>query len=97
MSNFNETVPIKSFQAQTGTVGVTAAQLVGVKNQPAHKGVLIKNTHATFLLFVGIANVSATLGYELGVNESVFLETDDPASIFVVADTAATTYTWLAY
>ena len=97
MSSFNETIPMKSFQAQTGVVGATAAQLVGVKNQPAHKGVIIKNLHATQKLYIGLSNVTAVLGYEVTVNEVVYLEISTPADIFVLGSGADTDYTWLAY
>jgi hypothetical protein len=97
MSNFNETIPMKSFQANTGSVSATAAKLVAVKDQKAHKGVIIKNTHASQKLYVGLSNVTALLGYELGVNEEVRLELNTPADIYVLGSGATTTYTWLAY
>ncbi len=97
MSNFNETVPMKSFQANTGSVGTTAAKLVAVKATAAHKGVIIKNLHATQKLYIGLSSVTAVLGYELGVNEELKLELKDPADIWVLGSGATTTYTWLAY
>ena len=97
MSNFNETVSMKSFQAQTGSVGAAAAQLVAVKDQPAHKCVRIKNTHATQKLYVGFSTVTAILGYELGVNEEIKLDIKNPSEIYVLGSGATTTYTWLAY
>ena len=94
MSSFNQTIPMKSYQANTGTVGTTAAQLVAVKDQPAHKGVVIKNLHATQKLYIGRSNVTAVLGYELGFNEELKLELKDPADIFVLGSGADTDYTW---
>lgn len=97
MSSFNETIPIKSIQGGTGSVGTTAAGLVGAIDRESKKGVRVKNTHATQKLYVLDSRVSATLGYELGVNEDLFLELVQPKDIRVVGDGASTTYTWIAY
>lgn len=97
MTVFNETVPIRGIQGATGSVGTTKAKLVDVTDKVAHKGTWIKNTHATQKLFVFDSRVSATTGYELGVNEEIFLELERPDEIFVVGSAASTTYTWIAY
>jgi len=97
MSSFNETIEINSLQAGVGSAGTSAEQLDGVANKPAHKGVLIKNTHASQNLFVGKEGVTATTGYELGTNEEIFLQVKNPELIYVIASGASTTYTWAAH
>ena len=95
--SIKEAGSFKHAQAGTGSVGTTAAQLVNVKDEPVFKGVLIKNTHASQSLFVARYDVSATVGYELGTNEEVFLEIDSPSEIYVLGSGASTTYTWIGY
>lgn len=97
MSSFNETIVINSLQAGVGSVGTTAEALDGSTNNRVHKGVKIKNTHATQNLFVGKSGVTSSTGYELGPNEEVFLYLRFPDEIFVVGSGAATTYTWIGH
>lgn len=96
MSSFNETVPMKSFQAQAGSAEATVAQLEAVKDQPAHKGVSIRNI-GPGTLYVGSSNVSSVFGYELNAGEEIELELEDPTSIYVITTGASVPYTWLAY
>ena len=96
--SFNETISIESFQAGVGSAGTSAEKLNGARNQKVHKAIVVKNTHATQKLFVGGSNVSSTLhGYELGQNEEIYLELQNPSEVYVVGDGAGTTYTWCAH
>ena len=95
--SLKEAGSFKHVQAAVGSVGTAAERLDGSKDEFVYKGVRIKNTHASQLIYVGRANVSATQGFELGPDEEVFLEVDKPYEIYVIASGAATTYTWIAY
>ena len=98
MSSFNEAITIDSYQAGVGTVGTSAAKLAGARDAKVHKRIIVKNTHATNNLFVGKEGVTATVGgYELGPDEEVYLDLDNPSKVFVVASGASTTYTWCAH
>lgn len=95
--SLKEAGSFKHVQAAVGSVGTTAERLDNAKNENVFKGVHIKNTHASQSLYVGPYNVSSTRGFELGTDESIFLEVDNPYEIYVVASGADTTYTWLGY
>ena len=98
MSSFNETISIISLQAGAGSVGTSSEVLdSATASKKAGKGIHIKNTHASQNLFVGNSTVTSTGGFELGPDESVFLEIDDPSTVYVVGSGASTTYTWLSY
>jgi len=98
MSSFNETISVSSLQAGVGSVDTTAEALdSAIASRKAGKGIHIKNTHASQNLFVGNSAVSSTLGFEIGPDETVFLQIDDPTTVFVVGSGASTTYTWLSY
>jgi len=99
MSSFNETIKMTdSFQCGMGSVGnATAEKLDSVRDAKIHKELVIKNTHATNKLYVGKANVSSSFGLELGANEQVELQIDNPANVYVIGSALSTTYTWLAY
>ncbi len=84
MSSFNETIPINSLQAVVGSADTAAEVLDGATSKKAHKGVRIKNTHGSQNLFVGNENVTATTGFELGPDEEIFLELEDPSKIYVI-------------
>ena len=99
MSEFNYSIPMKpSYQAGVGSVGTAAEQLDGVASRQAAKKVVVKNTHASQILYVGRSDaVTATAGgNQLDTDQEVELEVDNPSDIWVIGSAAATTYTWYA-
>ena len=98
MSSFNETISIKSLQAGTGTVGVTATPLVGATNNRVYKGVWIRNTDAANTLYVGTSRVTTTEnGHAIPPGEIIVLELEDPSEVYVLGSADPTAYSWLAH
>jgi len=98
MPAFKETIAASEIQAFTGAASTTAEQLDGSgTGRKCAKGIWVKNLDAAINIYVGKSNVSATLGFELGPDESIFLEVEDPYNVYVVAASGTPAYSWIGH
>lgn len=98
MSSFNETITVNSLQHGQGTATATAAQLSGVVNKKAHKGVRIRHiSGGSDTLYVGLEGLTTSNGYPLEDGQEIFLEIEDPTAVYVIGSDASVIYGWLSY
>lgn len=70
------------------TVGATAARVVS--GQSIGKGVRVRNTHATQVLYVGDANVTAATGYPIPAGQAETLP-NYVGDLYAISTAAGTT------
>ena len=98
MSSFNETIEAKRFQGGVGAASTTAEVLDGVvNNRKAGKAVHIRNLDGSIAIYVGVAGLTATNGYQVPAGQEIVLEVCDPWNLYVLAASGTPAYSWCAY
>ncbi len=98
MSDFDSTiVPKTSFQCGGELRDITPAQLEGIIETPAYKGVFIYNisTDAAAKIWIGYKSVSAN--FSIAKGQVIFLEIRDIWNLRIVGTGTNPTYTYLCY
>lgn len=88
-------MPPEEFATNQGTVGTTPQALGHSRRAVKYVEVRALSTNAG-KIYVGPSTVSASTGYELSAGESVKINIDDPAKVWVVASQASQGYSYLS-
>ena len=87
----DSTLP-SALQHKTGVTG--AAVALQLEDKTLYRGLVLTNTHATEVLYVGITGVNASTGYPLNPGESLPLVLNN-SNIVYIYSTLASAYSWV--
>jgi len=90
------------YHGSLGSIGATALQLTATSRRLL-RGVRVKASveNAATHVYVGLVGVTAgisaaaTDGFQLGKNEEILIEIDDPSKLYVISDSTGQAVTWL--
>jgi hypothetical protein len=84
--------PVSNAASVDGTAGGTK---LSATEQPVAGGVVVKNTHATFTLYVGASGLTTSTGYPIAAGASEFIPCDDVSELYGLSSSTAIDVRWI--